>query len=152
MNVRRCLALLGLVPAAAACASPGIEVTHVLTGPPLAARPDQERVAVYFNEAPARPYREIAQIRVRAAGESANARDVIAAAADDARELGADAIIVDMRRHYHSVTVQLRCEEASVDPQWRLNARVTAIRFVGEGAADPEPPPSGPPPERAGCP
>ena len=151
MNVSRCLALLGLVPTAAACGGAGVEVTHVLTGPPLAARPDETRVDVYFNEVPSRPYREIAQIRVRATGSSADASQVVSAAAEDARELGADAIIVDMRRHYHSVTVQLRCEQPRVDPEWRLNARVTAIRFVAEGAADVEPPPSGPPPERDRC-
>ena len=127
-------------------------MTHVLTGPPLAARPDDAPIPVFINQTPGRPYREVAQIRVRATGEDADMDDVLATAAQDAREVGADAIIVDARRHYHSVQVRLGCDERPrVDPQWRLNARVTAIQFVPPGAASPEPTPSGPPLLREPC-
>jgi hypothetical protein len=148
----------GMIAVAALCASAGIgcagpiEVTHMLTGPPLPARPDDTPVPVYINQSPMRPYREVAQIRVRATGDSANAADVLETAAQDAREVGADAIIVDARRHYHSVQVWIDCEHRPhVDPAWRLNARVTAIQFVPEGVAQPEPPPTGPPPVQEGC-
>jgi len=127
-------------------------VTHVLTGPPLPPKPDDAPIPAYINESPLRPYREVAQIRVRATGDSANADDVLATAAQDAREVGADAIIVDARRHYHSVQVWIGCDRRPyVDPEWRLNARVTAIQFVPEGAAQPEAPPAGPPAVQEKC-
>jgi hypothetical protein len=148
MNIRRVLVLLAF--AQTACGG-GIEVTHVLTGPPVAAKQGDAPLPVYFNRTPDRPYREIAQIRVRSTGTNATAQQVIAAAAEDARELGADAIIADMRRHYHSVQVHLRCNEPDVDPEWRLNARVIAIKFVPPGAADPEPVPVGPPATQEPC-
>jgi hypothetical protein len=130
--------------AATACAGP-IEVTHVLTGPPLPAKADDAPIPVYFNQSPGRPYREVAQIRVRTTGESANMQEVLATAAQDAREVGADAIIVDARRHYRSAPVWIGCDgRPRVDPEWRLNARVTAIQFVPTGAAQPEAPPAGP--------
>lgn len=133
------------------CAGP-IEVTHVLTGPPLPSRPDDTPIPVYINQTPMQPYREVAQIRVRATGDSANADDVLATAAQDAREVGADAIIVDARRHYHSVQVWIGCDHRPrVDPEWRLNARVTAIQFVPEGVAQAEAPPVGPPPLLERC-
>lgn len=137
--------------AASGCAVP-IEATHVLTGPPLAARPDDAPVAVYFNESPGRPYREVAQIRVRATGAAAALSEVVATAAQDAREVGADAIIVDARRHYGSVPVWIGCDgKPRTEPEHRLNARVTAIVFVPAGAAQTEAQPAGPPPIREKC-
>ncbi len=150
-TMARALAVPVVALALAACGGGGLQVTHVLTGPPLPARADEARVAVYFNEAPNRPYREVAQIRVRATGADATLQQVASAAAEDARELGADAVIVDVRRHYRSVPVRIRCQEPTVDPEWRLNARVTAIVFVPDGAVQPEAPPSGPPPVTEKC-
>jgi hypothetical protein len=154
--VRRAIAVLaalcaGAVSAATGCAA-SLDVSHVLTGPALAPRSDDAPVAVYFNQSPGRPYREVAQIRVRAQGDAASLPEVIAMAAQDAREVGAEAIIVDARRHYRSVPVHLRCGgEPWVDPERRLNARVTAIVFVPAGAAQIEAPPSGPPPVADTC-
>jgi len=140
-----------LVATTAGCAEP-IEVTHVLTGPPRPAKPDDAPIPVFVNKSPGRPYREIAQIRVRSTGENATMDDVLATAAADAREVGADAIIVDARRHNHSAQVWIGCDgRPRVAPERRLNARVTAIEFVPPGVASPEPPPSGPPPRRDRC-
>ena len=148
---RRVIPLVALCAAASACAGP-MEVTHVLTGPPLRAKPDETSIPIYFNRSPERPYREVAQIRVRATRDTANVEDVLAAAAQDARDVGADAIIVDARRHYGSVQVWIGCDgRPRVDPEGRLNARVTAIEFVPEGAAQPEPAPAGPQPVRGTC-
>ena len=141
----------GAASAAMGCAT-SLDVSHVLTGPALLPRPDDAPVAVYFNQSPGRPYREVAQIRVRAQGDAASLPEVIATAAQDAREVGADAIIVDARRHYRSVPVHLRCGgEPWVDPERRLNARVTAIVFVAGGSTQIEAPPSGPPPVADTC-
>jgi hypothetical protein len=151
--VRRRVTIVAVVcaGAVAACAEP-IEITHVLTGPTLAAKPDETPMPVYFNQSPGRSYREVAQIRVRATGRSANADEVIAAAAQDARQVGADAIIVDARRHYGSVQVRIGCDgRPRVDPDLTLNARVTAIQFVPAGAAQPESPPTGPLPATEEC-
>jgi hypothetical protein len=141
--------LLGAL--SAGCVEP-LEVAHVLTGPPLPAKADGAPIPVFINQTPGRPYREVAQIRIRATGESAEMQTVLDAAAQDAREVGADAIIVDARRHYHSVQVWFGCDERPrVDPDWRLNARVTAIQFTPPGAASPEPAPTGPPLVREPC-
>lgn len=129
-----------------------LEVTHVLTGPRLPPHPDGALVPAYFNESPGRAYREVAQIRVRSRGDDAALDQVVAAAARDARELGADAILVDLRSHYDHVQVHIGCDgRPHVDPVPRLNARVTAIEFVPQGAAPPEAPPDGPPPIRERC-
>jgi hypothetical protein len=133
------------------CAGP-VEVTHVLTGPPLPSRSEGAALPVFINEVPDVPYREVAQIRVRSTGATGDVHAVLSAAERDAREVGADAIIVDLRRHYHSVQVWLGCDRRlRVDPEWRLNARVTAIRFVPPGAASPEPAPTGTPVARETC-
>ncbi len=142
-SVRLATAALALMTG---CGGAELAVTHVRTGPPLA--PKVGAIPVYFNERPPAPYREVGQIRVRARGEEASLDRVVGAAAADARSLGADAIIVDLRAHYHSVDVDVDCEgrphAASSD---RLNARVIAIVFT-DGSTAPEPPPSGPPPRR----
>jgi hypothetical protein len=132
--------------ATGACVPP-MEASHVLTGPPLPATPEDAPIGVYLNQTPALPYREVAQIRLRAIGDAANVDDVLATATREARAVGADAIIVDARRHYRSVPVHVGCDRRLyVDPDWRLNARVTAIRFVRPGTAQPEAPPTGPRP------
>lgn len=154
MTTRRSitLAALALLPPLVACGCGHVEVSHLVTGPPLPAKPGDAHLPVYFNEAPRRPYAEVAQIRVRAEGTDATLDEVVGAALDDARALGADAILVDLRRNFESVPVQISCENVpQVDADVRLNARVTAIRFVAEGEAPPGPAPSGPVPVRASC-
>lgn len=126
-----------------------ISVTHVLTGPPLAEKPPGTSLPVYFNQPPPRPYREIAQIRVRATSDEATLDGVLGAATEDARALGADAVIADLRYNYHSVEVSVDCDaRPSVPASVRLNARVTAIVFITPDAASPEAEPQGPPPRQ----
>jgi hypothetical protein len=130
----------------------GLQVSHVLTGPPLPPKSDDAALPVYFDAGPGAPYREVGQIRIRSAGDDATLDQVVEAAVHDAREIGADAIIVDARRHYESEQVWFDCAgHPHVDPGARLNARVTAIQFVPEGTVQPETPPQGPAPVRR-CP
>lgn len=124
-----------------------LDVAYVKTGPPLEAKPDTYDMLVYYNEDPGRPWREIAQIRVRSTREDATLDKVVSAAAEDARELGADAILVDVRRGFHHVELGVGCDgRPFAPPGRRLNARVTAIVFTGPGDASPERPPVGPTP------
>lgn len=136
--------LLGAL--SAACGG-NLDVSYVRTGPPLEQKPDDYPMPVFYNEAPSQPYREVAQLRVRSLDEEATLANVVSAAAQDARELGADAIIVDLRRHHHPVPVGIDCENrAVIQHARRLNARVTAIVWTAPGEASTEPLPSGPPP------
>ncbi len=129
-----------------------LDVSSVRTGPPLDPKPDDFAMPVYFNHEPRRPYREIAQIRVRSTRDEATLENVVNAALEDARQLGADAIIVDARRGYHSVELGVDCGDRPYAPKARrLNARVTAIVFTAAGEASPERPPNGPVP-RDTCP
>lgn len=148
------LAAFAIVAATAAGCGAPLEVTHVRTGPPLASKPPGVALPVYFNQQPERPYREIAQIRVRSRGSAANLDAVLGAATADARALGADALLVDVRAHYQSIEVTVDCDgRPRVPPSDRLNARVTAIVFTAEQAASPEAAPAGPSPRRlSGCP
>lgn len=126
-----------------------MHVAHVRSGPALMPKAPDAAIPVFFNERPAGPYREIAQIRVRSQGPVANVDAVVRAAVEDARELGADALIVDLRAHYASVPVTVDCDgRPNVAPTDRLNARATAIVFVPGDS--PEPTPTGPAP-RPGC-
>ena len=138
---------------AAGCGGGAVQVTHVLTGPPLEEKSSEAPVPVFFNERPATPYREVAQLRARSRGDPARLDRLLDAVVARARELGADAIIVDLRAHYGTVGVDLDCAgRPHVPPSDRLNARVTAIVFTG-APAGPEPAAAGAPPHRpARCP
>lgn len=128
---------------------PAVQVRHVRTGPALAAKPANAPIPVFFNQAPGRAYREIGQIRVRSQGEDATIDRVLHTAVEDARALGADAIIIELRAHYAAVPVTVDCAgRPNVPKTDRLNARATAIVFTPSDR--PEPTPTGPPP-RAGC-
>ena len=72
----------GVTVLAALCAAATCALQRPDRGDPRAhrarlspSRPDDAPIPVYVNEAPVAPYREVAQIRVRATGESANAAD-----------------------------------------------------------------------------
>jgi hypothetical protein len=143
-------ALLSLlfIAAGAGCGAP-VHVAHVRSGPALMPKPASARIPVFFNETPGGPYREIAQIRLRSQGSSANLDEVLRAAVEDARELGADALIVELRAHHAALPVTFDCEgRPSVPTTNRLNARATAIIFAPGDR--PEPTPTGPRPE-SGC-
>lgn len=144
-----CALVLVATIAAAGCAAP-VHVRHVRSGGALEPKPDGAPIPVFFNEAPSRPYREIGQIRIRSKGAAANLDEVLNAATAEARTLGADALIVDLRAHYSSLPVTVDCAgRPNVPPSDRLNARATAIVFMPSDRA--EPTPTGPPP-REGCP
>ncbi len=129
-----------------ACGPP---VHHVRSGPALAPKPDDAPIPVFFNEAPGHPYREIGQIRIRTRDADANVDHVLNAIVEDARRLGADAVIVDLRAHYSSLPVTVDCDgRPRVPPTDRLNARATAIIFEPAGGLEPKP--TGPAP-RPGC-
>lgn len=146
MTARRAALALLLGSLALGCA-PSIHVAHVRTGPALAPKSADAPIPVFFNERPSIAYREIAQIRVRARDASAKIDDVLRVAVDDARSLGADALIIDLRAHYASVPVTVDCEgRPIVPPTDRLNARATAIVFVPGDRQEPEP--TGPTPRR----
>jgi hypothetical protein len=146
MRMKTAVAML-LSALGAGCAG-SLDVSYVRTGPPLEPKPEEYAMPVYYNQEPSRPYREVAQIRVRSTRADATLDKVVGAAAEDARELGADAIIVDARRGYHSVQLGVDCDgRPYAPPEHRLNARVTAIVFTrGPQEASPERPPAGPTP------
>lgn len=133
---------------AAGCSSE-VHVAHVRSGPALAPKPSRTPIPMFFNERPARPYREIGQIRVRTSGSSATLDEVLSAAAEDARQLGADAVIIDLRAHYGSLPVTVDCNgRPNVPAAKHLNARAIAIIFAPGDRS--EPTPTGPAP-RPGC-
>lgn len=140
-------ALVGALLASGCSHGPWVEA--VRTGPARPAHPDDAPMLVYFNENPPTPWAEVGQIRVRTKGREATVDHVLSAASTEAKKLGADAIIVDFRHDYQSAPVTLDCEgRPHVEPSPHLNARVTAVRFVGPGETAPEPPPFGPAPTR----
>ncbi len=106
-------------------------------GPPLPAKPPDAPVAVFFNQTPVEPFVEIGRIHVRS---SEDLPAVVTAAQAEARTLGADAIVIDLRYHYESVPVYFDAAgNPYTPPTPRLNARAMAIVFTA-------PPPAPPPP------
>ena len=97
------------------------------TGPQEAPFAPDAPVAAYFNGAgPRAPFVEVGQIRVES---TASVGEVLEAAAARARELGADAILVDFRYHYGSLPVTFDASGVpAVPPTPRLNANVVAVR------------------------
>ena len=97
------------------------------TGPleaPLGA--DTPVVAYLDGARPPAPFVELGQIRVES---SASIGEVLEAASARARELGADAILVDFRYHYASLPVTFDASgEPVLPPTPRLNANVVAVR------------------------
>lgn len=100
------------------------------TGPSMPARPADAPVALFFRTVapPGRPYLELGQIRV---DSTASLPEVLAEAEARARELGADAVIVDLRCHYQSLAVTFDATGAPQVPDTpRLNANAIAISFA----------------------
>lgn len=118
---------LPLLLALSACATVATSVQ--LTGPAGPPRPPDAPVAAFFNgQEPPRRFVEVGRIRVDSV-ESPGV--VMSAAADRAREIGADAILVDFRWHYHSVPVTVDPMGAPhLPPTPRLNANVIAVRYT----------------------
>lgn len=98
-----------------------------VTGPVGPARSPDAPVAAFFQGQTPPPFVEVARIRVDSV-ESPDA--VLAAAGMRARQLGADAMLVDFRWHFHSLPVSVDAAGAPhVPPTPRLNANVVAIRY-----------------------
>ena len=101
------------------------------TGPEFPPKPPNAPVAAYFTAAgqtPPRPYVQVGVIRVDSI-DSPGA--VLAAAGERARELGADAMLVDFRWHWSSLPVTMDPTGAPhVPPTPRLNANIVAVRFA----------------------
>lgn len=134
-------ALLSILACPLACV-PVLSSQVTRTGPSMPARPGDAPVALFFRTIalPERPYLEIGQIRV---DSTASLPEVLAEAEARARELGADAIIVDLRYHYQSLAVTFDATGAPQVPDTpRLNANVIAISF----ASKPPPPSTAPDP------
>ena len=109
-----------------ACATVSSSVQ--ITGPAGPPRAPDAPVAAYFNgQPPPRRYVEVGRIRV----ESVESPGIVmSVAADRARQLGADAILVDFRWHYRSLPVVVDPMGAPHLPATpRLNANVVAVRF-----------------------
>ena len=109
-----------------ACATVSSSVQ--ITGPAGAPRAPDAPVAAYFNgQAPPRRFVEVGRIRV----ESVESPGIVmSVAADRARQIGADAILVDFRWHYHSLPVVVDPMGAPHLPATpRLNANVVAVRY-----------------------
>jgi hypothetical protein len=131
MRANAPLVLLAVLLAACPACGPSVHVRHVRSGPALEPKPAGTPIPVFFNQAPDRPFREIGQIRIRTQGTAATIDRVLEAAVAQARELGADAIIVDLRAHYTSLPVSVDASgRPNVPPTERLNARATAIVFA----------------------
>ncbi len=112
---------------ATGCAT--LDTSAERTGPAFSPLPHDAPVAAFFDgEAPSEPWVEVGRVRV----ESVDSPEaVLAAAAERARELGANAMLVDFRWHYQSVPVTIDAEGAPhVPPTPRLNATVVAIRIT----------------------
>jgi hypothetical protein len=113
---------------ATGCAT--LDTSAERTGPAAPPLPPDAPVAAFFDgETPAEPWVEVGRVRV----ESVDSPDaVLAAAAARARELGANAMLVDFRWHYQSLPVTLDAAGAPHLPHTpRLNANVVAIRLGG---------------------
>ena len=125
MSRMRWTTLALVLTSACATVSSGMQITGP-AGPP---RPPDAPVAAYFNgQEPPRHVVEVARIRVDSV-ESPGV--VMAVAARRARQVGADAILVDFRWHYHSIPVTVDAMGAPhLPPTPRLNADVVAVRFA----------------------
>jgi hypothetical protein len=99
------------------------------TGPEEAPFGPDTPIAAYFNGmGPRAGFVELGHIRVES---TASIGEVLQAAAARAREIGADAILVDFRYHYGSVPVTFDASGAPmVPPTPRLNANVVAVRVA----------------------
>ena len=86
-------------------------------------------VAVYYNgSTPEVPYRAVGTLHVRSVGGTL--AEVVAQAQARARQLCADAILIDLRYHYQSLPVFFdEAGQPYVEPTPRLNARVVALSF-----------------------
>jgi hypothetical protein len=138
--------LLGLLAFAVALGSAGCAITasSVPTGPELPERPEGAPVAVFYGRGPDIPSVQVGLIHVRSIGGTLS--EVVAEAQAEARELGADAIVIDLRYHYHSLPVHFDgAGRPYVDPTPKLNARATALSFcappqvLAPASAPPEP-------------
>ena len=133
-GVARALArasLLFLLACPAACNS-ALSSQITRTGALAPAKPPDSPVALYFwtMGVPNRPSVEVGLIRVE---PTASLDEVLVEAEARARELGADAIIVDFRYHYQSLPVTFDVAGAPHVPNTpRLNANVIAISYVQE--------------------
>jgi len=117
---------IAAVLALSACAP--LTTSLTVTGPVGAARPPDAPVAAYFEGQTPPPFVEVARIRVDSV---VSPEAVLAAAGARARQVGADAIVVDFRWHYHSLPVSIDPAGAPhVPPTPRLNANVVAVRYV----------------------
>ncbi len=113
---------------ATGCAT--LDTSAERTGPAWPSLPPDAPVAAFFDgQAPREPWIEVGYIRVESVE---SVQSVLAAAAERARELGANAILVDFRWHYHSLPVTIDATGAPhVPPTPRLNANVVAVRIQG---------------------
>ncbi len=113
---------------ATGCAT--LDTSAERTGPALPPLQRDAPVAAFFEgHAPPEPWVEVGRVRVESVD---SVQAVLSAAADRARELGANAMLVDFRWHYQSLPVTI--DEAGaphVPPTPRLNANVVAIRLGG---------------------
>ena len=140
--IRSVLTRASLIPilACPAACVPALSSQITRTGPSIPARPADAPVALFFRTValPEWPYLEIGQIRV---DSTAPLPEVLGEAEARARQLGADAIIVDLRYHYQSLPVSFDASGAPQVPGMpRLNANVIAISF----GSNPPPPSTAP--------
>jgi hypothetical protein len=121
--------LLAVLAGPLACSSV-LSSQVVQTGPSAPPRAPDAPVALFFSNVglPASPYVEIARIRVES---TSSLPEVLGEAQARARQMGADAIIVDLRYHYQSLPVTFDAAGAPHVPETpKLNANATAIRYV----------------------
>lgn len=123
--------LLAVLAGPLAC-GPVLGSQVVQTGPAAPPKAANAPVALFFWNVgpPPWPYVEIGRIRVES---RASLPEVLGEAEARARELGADAIIVDLRYHYQSLPVSFDAAGRPYVPATpRLNANATAIRRVAQ--------------------
>ena len=100
--------------------------THV-TLESLPPKPASAPIAIFFGAAPARRHAEVGTIRVESSGDL---DAVLERAVDEARTLGADAIVIELRYHYAPVPVHWDSHhQPFVESTPKLNANATAIVF-----------------------
>ena len=110
---------------ASGCATEA-QATHV-TLESLPPKPPSAPIAIFFGAAPARRYSEVGTIRVESSGDL---DAVLDRAVDEARTLGADAIVIELRYHYAPVPVHWDSHhQPYVEGTPKLNANATAIVF-----------------------
>lgn len=100
--------------------------THV-TFESLPPKSPSAPIAIFFGAAPARRHAEVGTIRVESSGDL---DAVLERAVDEARALGADAIVIELRYHYAPVPVRWDSHhQPYVEATPKLNANATAIVF-----------------------